>query len=221
MSKRLLDRIEVVFEDLDLAIVEKASGIISYPAGDFREDSVIQLIRRYWKATGKTNQNLYLLHRLDKDTSGLMVFAKTSLARMSLQTQFEEHSVLRQYLAVTRGVPGMRQGEIRAPLSRDKSGRRGVTQYGRFALTKYDVVSEKRHRGIALIRCRLHTGRTHQVRIHLAHAGAPVMGDRVYGKDGGNRLALHAETLGFLHPRSGLPIVFRSSLPEELRRLLR
>jgi len=221
MSKRLLDRIEVVFEDLDLAIVEKASGIISYPAGDFREESVIQLIRRYWKATGKPNQNLYLLHRLDKDTSGLMVFAKTSLARRSLLKQFEEHSILRQYLAVTHGVPSVQRGEIRASLSRDRSGRRGVAHYGRPALTKYHVVSKYRSRRIALIRCRLHTGRTHQVRIHLAHAGAPVLGDRVYGKDGGSRLALHAETLGFVHPRSELPVVFRSSLPEELRRLLR
>ncbi len=221
MSKRLLDRIEVVFEDLDLAIVEKASGIISYPTGDSREESVIQLIRRYWKAVRKPDQNLYLLHRLDKDTSGLMVFAKTSLARRSLLKQFEDHSILREYLAVTRGIPAIQKGEIRAPLSRDQTGRRAVAHYGRFALTKFDVVSENRFRRVALIRCRLHTGRTHQVRIHLAHAGTPVLGDRVYGKDGGSRLGLHAETLGFVHPRSGLPVVFRSSLPEELRRLLR
>jgi len=217
----LLDRIEVVYEDLDLVIVEKASGIISYPAGDFREESVIQLIRRYWKAAGKSNQHLYLLHRLDKDTSGLMVFAKTSLARKSLLMQFEEHSILRQYLAVTRGIPGTRQGEIRGSLSRDKHGRRSVAHQGRFALTSFDVVFAKRSSRTALIRCRLHTGRTHQVRIHLAHAGAAVVGDRVYGKDGGSRLALHAETLGFIHPRTGQPVVFRSSLPEELRRLLR
>lgn len=220
VRKRLLDRIEVLYQDLDVVVIEKASGVISYPVQGERSESAIQLIRRYWKATKEPRQNLYLLHRLDKDTSGLMIFARTSLARQSLQQQFEQHSVVRGYSAVCSGIPRKEQGSIKTLLGRDFRGKRSVSPTGKLALTSYRVVSKNLHNQHALIQCNLRTGRTHQVRIHLAHIGAPVIGDAVYGRKHGPRLALHAETLGFIHPRSGAPVLFRSSLPKELKELL-
>jgi 23S rRNA pseudouridine1911/1915/1917 synthase len=221
MRKKLHERIQVLYEDLDLIVIEKAEGIISYPVEGSRDESAIQLIRRYWKVQGNTNKNLYLLHRLDKDTSGLLVFAKTSLARESLLKQFEEHTVVRQYLAVTQGIPRKPKGEIHTKIGHDFRGRRAVSQYGKEAITAYEVSARNPALERALVACRLKTGRTHQVRIHLAYIGAPVIGDAVYSKEHQQgRLALHAQMLGFMHPRTGLPIVFRIPLPESLKRLL-
>lgn len=219
-QNRLHERIQVIYEDCDVIVIEKAGGIVSYPVEGHETGTAIQLIRKYWKVRDSMNQNLYLLHRLDKDTSGLMVFAKTSRARATLREQFDRHSIVRGYVAVTSGVPEKRKGEIKTFLGRDSRGKRAVTSNGRFAWTSYQVVAENDIRRRALIRCRLHTGRTHQVRIHLAYIGAPVVGDEVYGRTSGIRLALHADTLAFLHPRSGLPIAFHTSLPLELRALL-
>ncbi len=220
IRKSLLERIEVLYQDLDIVVIEKASGVLSYPVEGERSEGAIQLIRRYWKAQKEPGQNLYLLHRLDKDTSGLMIFARTSLARQSLQQQFEKHSVIRGYAAVCSGIPRKEQGNIKTLLGRDFRGKRSVSIAGKLALTSYRVISKNLQTQHALIQCNLRTGRTHQVRIHLAHIGAPVIGDAVYGKKQGPRLALHAETLGFIHPRTGAPVLFRSSLPKELKSLL-
>src|SRR5262249_18706288 len=136
------------------------------------------------------------------------------------QMQFERHSVLREYVAVTQGIPYRKKGEIHTFLGRDFRGRRAVATRGKAAITQYKVIAEDASTNRALVRCRLQTGRTHQVRIHLAHIGAPVIGDLVYGKTASGRLALHADTLGFEHPRTGLPVLFRVSLPDDLRKLL-
>jgi 23S rRNA pseudouridine1911/1915/1917 synthase len=220
---RLSERVEVLYEDRDIIVIRKAAGIVSYPTGEYRDESAIQLIRRYWKSCGRADRHLYLLHRLDRETSGLMVFAKTTLARTSLREQFENHTVLRCYLAVTCGVPAKKQGTVNTMLGRNERGRRAVTVNGKTAVTKYWVLAEDRDGKRALVRCRLLTGRTHQVRIHLAYIGAPVAGDALYG-DMRNRLlsglALHACQLGFIHPRTRLPVVFRTPLPPDLRRLL-
>lgn len=218
--KSLLERIEVLYEDLDVVVIEKASGVLSYPVENDRSEGAIQLIRRYWKVRNLSNQHLYLLHRLDKDTSGLILFAKTSLARQSLSKQFEDHSVVRGYAAVCSAIPRKEEGNIKTLLGRDSRGKRSVRPMGRLAWTSYRVDMKNLQKQHSLIRCYLRTGRTHQVRIHLAHIGAPVIGDPIYGKKRAERLALHAETLGFIHPRTGKPHVFRSSLPEELKRLL-
>jgi len=219
MKERIRDRINVIYEDQDLLVVDKASGVITYPVENEPRGSVIQLIRLYWKSRKEQNRNLYLLHRLDKDTSGLLVFAKTTKARQSLQSQFERHSVLREYLAVTHGIPGRKKGEIRTFLGRDFRGRRSVAIKGKAAITQYSVVGENVAANRSLVRCRLQTGRTHQVRIHLAHIGTPVIGDTVYGRVASTRLALHADTLGFEHPRTAKPVLFRVSLPPDLQAL--
>lgn len=221
MRKKLHERIQVLYEDLDVIIIEKAEGILSYPVEGARDESAIQLIRRYWKVQKNPHKNLYLLHRLDKDTSGLLVFAKTSLARESLLKQFEEHKVVRQYLAVTQGIPRKAKAEIHTKIGRDPRGKRAVAPFGKEAITQYEVSKRNEQKQRAMICCRLKTGRTHQVRIHLGYIGAPIIGDPVYGKDHSfGRLALHAQMLGFVHPRSGIPIVFRIPLPEALKGLL-
>ena len=218
--KKLHERIEVVFEDQDVIVVDKAAGILSYPVEGDREESAIQLIRRFWKVQNNRSDHLYLMHRLDKETSGLIVFTKTSQARDSLRKQFEEHSVVRGYLAITEGIPKQKSGKIQTFLGRNERGKRSVTRLGKSAITHYQVLSFNPEMRRSLVRCYLHTGRTHQVRIHLAHIGTSVVGDPVYGKRNKDRMALHAEVLGFLHPRNKQPLLLRTSLPEGMRELL-
>ena len=220
MRKKLHERIEVLYEDQDVIVVEKAAGVLSYPVDERDEDSAIRLIRRFWKFQNRNQNHVYLLHRLDKETSGLIAFAKTTLGRNSLSRQFEEHSVVRGYLAITQGIPAQDRGTIETFLGRDQRGKRAVRRKGRSATTLYRVVLVNRKLNRALVRCYLHTGRTHQVRIHMAHLNTPVIGDAVYGFKRSGRMALHAEVLGFIHPRTTLPVLIRSSLPEELMQLL-
>jgi 23S rRNA pseudouridine1911/1915/1917 synthase len=222
MRKRLPlhERIETLYEDQDLIVVEKAAGVLSYPVEGREEESAIRLIRLYWRIQKRKHEHLYLLHRLDKETSGLIVFAKTSLARNSLREQFERHTILRSYFAVTQGIPNPDFGRIRTDLARNVRGRRDVAQKGKRAITQYETLMVNPKLQRALVRCYLHTGRTHQVRIHMAHIRTPVLGDEIYGRTESHRMALHAEALGFIHPRSKLPLLLRSSLPQSLRKLL-
>ncbi len=226
IKKKLHERIHVVYEDRDIIVVDKSHGILSYPVEGEREESAIQLIRRYWKAIRSKSEHLYLLHRLDRETSGLLVFAVSSLARASLLEQFADHSVVRSYIAVTQGIPANKEKRIETFLGRDVRGRRSVTSKGKAAVTLYRVLKENRLANRALIRCYLETGRTHQVRIHLAHVGAPVIGDPVYARSGTRsrntpgRMALHAEALGFIHPRTGRPFLLRTSIPQQLKAML-
>jgi 23S rRNA pseudouridine1911/1915/1917 synthase len=220
MRKKLHERIEVIFEDQDVIVIEKAAGILSYPIEGRDEESAIRLIRRYWKFQNRKQDQLYLLHRLDKETSGVMIFAKSSLGRDSLRRQFEDHSVIRGYLAVTDGIPGEKSGTIKTFLGRNQRGRRAVAHQGKAAITRYQVLLADHKNRRALVRCYLHTGRTHQVRIHMAHLNTPVIGDAVYGNRGSGRMALHAEVLGFIHPRTRTPLVIRTSLPMHLQHLL-
>lgn len=218
MRQKLHERALVIYEDSDIILIEKSEGLLSYPLPDDRGDSAIQLIRRYWKSKNVQNRNLYLLHRLDRDTSGLMIFAKTTLARKLLTVQFNEHSIVRGYIAVTEGTPNPRQGTLQTMLGRKFTGKRGVTDRGKPSKTKYEVVRASSKR--ALVYCSLHTGRTHQVRIHMMHLGTPIVGDPIYGKTKGKRLYLHSHTLGFIHPRTRKPQLFLSSIPESFKAIL-
>ena len=220
MKQGQRDWIEVVYEDLDLIIIEKPSGIITYPVEPHTRDSAIQLIRRVWRKKRQSDSHLYLVHRIDQETSGLLVFAKTTLARRSLMDQFSRHLVLREYLAVTNGIPNEIKGEIRTFLGRNFRGKRSVAFSGKQAITNYLVLRQNRASNRSLVLCRLQTGRTHQIRIHLAHLVAPVLGDAVYGKKRSGRLALHAATLGLIHPRTHGPLLLYSSPPPEWRRLV-
>jgi 23S rRNA pseudouridine1911/1915/1917 synthase len=184
------------------------------------------------ESSGPLPRNLpriHPVHRIDRDTSGVMVFARTPAAEQGLVPQFKQHSTTRRYLAIVHGHPTSRTIESR--LVRDRGdGRRGSTDrpgVGQHAVTHIDVL--ERVGDCALIRCRLETGRTHQIRIHLSEAGHPLCGDKIYGADlwggkddpsGAPRLALHAEHLGFLHPTTRKPLDFSSPLPNDLQRFL-
>jgi 23S rRNA pseudouridine1911/1915/1917 synthase len=220
-TQRTQSRIEVIYEDPHVIVIEKPAGVISYPTGEHRMDSAIQLIRKYWRARRESRPAyLYLLHRLDKETSGLMVFAKSTRAREFLRSHFERHTVIRGYSAMTSGIPKRAKGRIHTSLGRNARGKRAVTHKGKEAITEYAVVRANGRLDRALIHCRLHTGRTHQVRIHLAYIGAPVLGDPIYGTTRFSRMALYADTLGFVHPQTLRPVMFKISLPEEWKRLV-
>jgi 23S rRNA pseudouridine1911/1915/1917 synthase len=164
------------------------------------------------------------VHRLDKDTSGVLVVAKNDAAHAALAAQFKLHSVLREYLALVRGLPRTASGTIDAAIGRHPSDRKRMStraRVARAAVTHWRV--ERRLRDAALLRVRLETGRTHQVRVHLASIGHPVLGDRVYGGRRAAaaplapaRQALHAAVLGFRHPSSGVELRFESPLPADL-----
>lgn len=233
----------IILRHLDehVAVVEKPSGIatVRHPAernwpsrrkalSPTLEDIVPVLIAKKQGKTGKTTlPRLRVVHRLDKETSGLVVFARSALAQRELGRQFHAHTVLRRYLAVVPGV--VRPRRIATHLVRDRGdGRRGSTRLpgvGKTAVTHVEV--EKPLVGYTLVSCRLETGRTHQIRIHLAELGHPVCGEKVYNRkvgeeplpdpSGAPRLALHACELGFVHPAKGREQHWSMPLPKDLQ----
>jgi len=216
----------IVHEDPHLIIIEKPAGVSSVPFHDKETDTAMDLIRADWRATGRhaTRQPLYIVHRLDKETSGLLCFAKTRAGERGLHDIFQRHRASRFYLAVVEGdvIPG----RIESRLVQDRGdGLRGSTRdahdrEAQHAVTHVEVV--ERLRGATLCRVRLETGRTHQIRIHLSERGHPVVGDQVYCRDLLNagrrplpaeRMLLHAAHLGFDHPVDGRRLDFDAPPP--------
>jgi 23S rRNA pseudouridine1911/1915/1917 synthase len=174
-----------------------------------------------------------IVHRIDKNTSGLLVVAKSDKAHEGLAQQFKAHSIDRLYAAIVYGIPQPGAGTIDTWIGRSDSDRKKMAVHregrGKHAITHYRVLD--RLRGAALVECRLETGRTHQVRVHMAHLGHPLIGDPVYGRDrkgfksiletlGFKRQALHAKRLGFIHPVTGQNLSFDSALPIDMQELL-
>ncbi|HET6281158.1 MAG TPA: RluA family pseudouridine synthase [Polyangia bacterium] len=221
----------VVFEDPHLVIIEKPAGVSSVPYDRKETGTAMDLIREAWRRTGRkaTASPLYIVHRLDKDTSGLLCFAKTKLGERGLHGIFQRHEATREYLAVAQGNVASRR--LESFLIADRGdGLRGSTRHrdqGQHAVTHVTAVQSLR--GATLCRVRLETGRTHQIRIHLAEAGHPLVGETVYVRDlqraGGvplpaARLMLHAATLGFIHPVTGERIDFEANPPSDFGKIL-
>lgn len=231
----------VLHEDDDLVVVDKPAGLVVHPArGHWRGTLVNGLLARpgFERAPADARDPLGALrpgivHRIDKDTSGVLVIAKNEAAREHLKAQLQQHTMERRYLALTIGVP--REGEIRTAYGRDPRSRLRFTSRlddGKLAVTHVRVLEVLAGGRAALVECRLETGRTHQIRVHmLERAGTPLLGDALYKKAGTpediaaigaalGRQALHASVLGFVHPRTGEVLRFETPLPEDMRRAL-
>ncbi|MBQ2687666.1 MAG: RluA family pseudouridine synthase [Clostridia bacterium] len=214
--------LDVVYEDSDLIIINKPKGMVVHPAaGNFTGTLVNALMHHCKGQLSGINGVLRpgIVHRIDKNTSGLLVVAKNDMAHNILAEQLKEHSVKREYRAVAYGRFKELEGRVDLPIGRDQNDRKKMTvtyKNSKNAVTNYRVIEELN--GFSYISCVLETGRTHQIRVHMAHLGHPLAGDDVYGpKKVVSELqgqCLHAKTLGFVHPASGEYMEFDSELPE-------
>lgn len=209
-----------VFEDADLLVINKPPGLLTSTVPAERRPTALAIIQAYIKEQQSNPRDpaarVGLIHRLDRDASGLLVFSKSDLAYRSLKQQFFEHTVRRVYLAVTRGTPTPPAGKIESRLVElpDGTVRRSLRPGGGdLAVTEYTTIA--RQAGYAALRVTLHTGRKHQIRVHLHDRGTPIVGDRIYGKDESPRLLLTAVLLGFKHPRTGKNVKFEIKAPED------
>jgi len=215
-----------VFEDAHVAIIDKPAGVSSVPYEKREAGTAMDLLRDAWRRQGKpaTSVALHVVHRIDKETSGLIVFAKSKRAEVALAAQFRTHAVDRLYLCVAHG--DVRAQTIDTFLVADRGdGLRGSGRTGKRAVTHVRPVA--RLAGATQCEVRLETGKTHQIRIHLAERGHPLVGERVYIRDfagepiASSRLLLHAATLGFAHPVTGAPVAVTSPLPADFTEVVR
>jgi len=218
--------LNVIYEDEDLLVVDKPAGMVVHPAHGHQDGTLVNaLLARYPDLPVDEDNRPGIVHRLDKDTSGLIIAAKNEDARRNLQHQFKEGGVDKLYLALVEGKVEPRRGMIDAPLGRDAKHRKRmavVRRRGREAVTEYQVLEYLEE--YTLLEVRPRTGRTHQLRVHLAFIGHPVVGDRVYGyrkqRLGLKRQFLHAQRLGFHLPSSGEYVALTSELSPDLREVL-
>ena len=225
----------IVFEDEHLLVVDKPAGLVVHPAAGNREGTLVNALLHH--CAGRLSgiggvARPGIVHRIDKDTSGLLVVAKTDVAHEGLARQFAAHSIDRCYLAIVNGVPKAALGTVDAPLARSSHDRKKIAivegARGKRAVTHWTRLQVLRD--AAMVECRLETGRTHQVRVHMASIGHPLLGDPVYGRGksthrqllgdlGFHRQALHAARLGFTHPVTKARLSFASALPSDMQEL--
>lgn len=219
--------LDIVYEDSDVIIINKAKGVVVHPAPGNYNGTLVNGILHHCTDLSGINGVIRpgIVHRIDKDTSGILVIAKNDEAHNNLAVQFKDHSIKREYYALVEGKFSNLEGKIDKPISRDKKDRikMAVNSDGKRAVTHYKVL-EQYDKGVSLIKCTLETGRTHQIRVHMASIGHPLIGDLVYGykrqKFNLEGQALHAKTLGFIHPRTKEYIEFTSDLPKYFEELL-
>ena len=216
---------EVVFEDDSVIVVSKPSGLIVHPGSGIANGTLVNGLAAQFPDLREIGDptRLGLVHRLDKGTSGLLIVARTPEALENLKFQMQERHVNRQYFAIVAGHVESNKGVVDAPLGRDPKNplKRAVINGGKYARTHYEI--DQKYESpfkVSMLNCRLETGRTHQIRVHLAAIGHPVLGDELYGGrtsfNSENRLALHAKMLTFLHPITSNLMHFESPLPAEL-----
>ncbi|MCR4794949.1 MAG: RluA family pseudouridine synthase [Ruminococcus sp.] len=219
--------LDIVYEDDDLLVVNKPKGMVVHPAhGNYTGTLVNALLHHCGDSLSGINGVIRpgIVHRIDKNTSGLLIVAKNDASHLKLAEQIKVHSFTREYEAVACGYFKETEGTIDAPIGRHKTDRKKMcvtTENSRNAVTHYSVL--KQYGGYAHVRLRLETGRTHQIRVHLSYIGHPVLGDDVYGKPykGLEGQCLHARKIGFIHPTTGKYMEFESELPEYFTAVLR
>ena len=227
----------IVFEDEHLLVVDKPAGLVVHPAAGNLDGTLVNALLHH--CAGQLSgiggvARPGIVHRIDKDTSGLLVVAKTDVAHEGLAKQFAAHSIDRRYLAIVNGVPNTSEGAVDLPLARSATNRKKIAvvegRRGKRAVTHWKRMQLLRD--AALVECRLETGRTHQVRVHMASLGHPLLGDPVYGRSGKthgkllnelqfHRQALHAAELGFTHPVTKRRLSFSSPMPPDMQELFK
>ncbi len=227
--------LKIVFEDEHLLVVDKPAGLVVHPAAGNFDGTLVNALLHHCGGSlsgigGVARPGI--VHRIDKDTSGLLVVAKTDVAHEGLARQFAAHSIDRRYLAIVGGVPRVPAGTVDAPLARSSANRKKIAIVeagrGKRAVTHWRLI--ERLKEAALVECRLETGRTHQVRVHMASIGHALIGDPVYGGPqkthrkllvelGFQRQALHAAELGFIHPVTKQRLAFSSPMPSDMQHL--
>ncbi|MDR1068829.1 MAG: RluA family pseudouridine synthase [Clostridiales Family XIII bacterium] len=217
--------LDIVYEDDDVIIINKPKGMVVHPAPGNETGTLVNAALHHLQGAGGALSSINgklrpgIVHRIDKNTSGLIMVAKNDAAHASLSRQLAEHSITRVYVALVAGGFAEDEGTIDVPLVRDPANRKrqkvSRSGEGRRAVTHYRVL--ERFSKYTLLELRLETGRTHQIRVHLASTGHPVLGDDLYGPADGDGQFLHAQTLGFLHPQSGEYVEFSAEPPEDFR----
>lgn len=226
-ARRIVDApVQVLFEDEHLAVILKPPGVATTPSADWESDTVIARVERYFRLRHGGKPYVGVVHRLDRDTSGVMIFAKKPDVTRMLQETWKKHEMRREYLAIVMGEPARdsvtcRRAIVDSGVRRRTMAREG--EQGQSAVTHVEVVERLSRRG-TLVRCIPETGRTHQIRLHLMSLGCPVFGDDMYGKKTRRdqvkppRLCLHAARLSFAHPVTGESMDFDTQLPDDMAR---
>ncbi|HHX93594.1 MAG TPA: RluA family pseudouridine synthase [Tenericutes bacterium] len=218
--------LDIIYEDKDVIVINKPSGLVVHPAFGHKENTLVNSILAHAKDLSTINGVIRpgIVHRLDKDTSGLIMVAKNDFAHESLARQLKEKTVLRKYVALVKGVIPHNEGIIDAPIGRDPKNRKKMTVTSinsKNAITHFKVL--ERFSDYTLVECTLITGRTHQIRVHMKYIGHPVCDDPLYGsgkKLGNNGQLLHAKTLGFNHPKTSEYLEFTAPLPKKFSDIL-
>jgi len=220
--------LDIVYEDEDLLVINKPKGLVVHPAAGHADDTLVNgLLYARADALSGINGELRpgIVHRIDKDTSGLLAVAKNDFAHTMLASQLKDHTMARTYEAVVVGTLREDSGTVDAPIGRHPTDRKKMCvteRNAKRAVTHWEVV--RRYRGYTHIRCRLETGRTHQIRVHMAYIGHPILGDTVYGRKkpelGQDSQCLHAGALCFRHPRDGHPVMVFAQLPAYFQEVL-
>ena len=219
--------LDVAYEDADVIVINKPKGLVVHPAAGHWEGTLVNALLHHCRDSlsgvgGALRPGI--VHRIDKDTSGLLIVAKNDFAHQKLAAQLQDHTLARTYVCIVCGNLREDAGTVNAPIARDKNDRKkmAVRPDGKPAVTHWQVLA--RYSGYTYVQCRLETGRTHQIRVHMASLGHPILGDTVYGHKkpelGQNTQCLHAKELTFLHPRTDEPVTVTCPLPEEFERVL-
>ena len=219
--------LDVVYEDDDVIVVNKPTGLVVHPAPGHPDGTLVNALLHHCGDSlsgigGEKRPGI--VHRIDRDTSGLIIAAKNDAAHLALSAQLKDHSLSRTYECLVTGNMKQDSGTVDAPIGRSSADRKkmAVVPTGRRAVTHWEVVA--RYPGVTHLRCRLETGRTHQIRVHMAYIGHPILGDTVYGAKkpvpGLTGQCLHATGLRFVHPRTGEPVELHCPLPPEFTAML-
>jgi 23S rRNA pseudouridine1911/1915/1917 synthase len=229
--------ITILHEDADVVVIDKPAGLVVHPAAGHPDQTLVNALLFHVKDLSGVGGEIRpgIVHRLDKDTSGVLLVAKNDDAHRKLSAAWNTEAVKKEYVALVYGTPSQARGTVEAPIGRDPRDRKrmAVTTGGRNAITDYEVTERLRHASV--VRCRLRTGRTHQIRVHMKHLGHPIIGDPVYSGPQWRgipdkkvqrilasleRQMLHAARITFVHPRTGNALTIESALPAEMRAVI-